>query len=137
MSDPLTRTHASVPTHGKLASAFDAIGAVLVRQQQMLLEGDADGLLRLSADLAGLIALAAEQRSTSISSAGLGQLQALSNQSRINMEMVRRREISVREAIEALTQNEGRFGVQRSSRVYAPAGTLSNSTSSGRTFASA
>lgn len=102
-----------------------------------MLEGNADELLGLSEELARLLALAAEQRSAAVSAEGLGQWQELSNQFRINMEMVRRREISVNEALEALTLNEGRLGAQRSSRVYAPAGTLSRSSTSGRAFASA
>lgn len=102
-----------------------------------MLEGNADELLGLSEELARLLALAAEQRSAAVSAEGLGHWQELSNQFRINMEMVRRREISVNEALEALTLNEGRLGAQRSSRVYAPAGTLSRSSTSGRAFASA
>jgi hypothetical protein len=116
---------------------FDEIAALLERQRELLMDGDADGLATLSEQLARRLAMAAERRSSAVSPAQLAQLRTLSNQSRINLEMLRRREIAIQESLEALTLNEGRLGNQRSARVYAPAGTLSRSSTSGRAFASA
>jgi hypothetical protein len=127
----------AAPHEGERVSQFDEIAALLERQRQFLMNGDADGLSALSEQLAHQLALAAERRFSRDSLASLEQLLTLSNQSRINMEMLRRREISIQESLEALTLNDGRLGNQRSARVYASAGTLSRATISGRAFASA
>lgn len=124
--------------HGRESfSLLDEIASLLERQRQLLMDGDADGLSPVSEQLARRLAMAAERRSSEVLPANLAQLLALSNQSRINMEMLRRREISIQESLDALTLNGGRLGNQRSARVYAPAGTLSRASTSGRSFASA
>jgi hypothetical protein len=128
--DPLSSGTGSLPL-------FDEIASLLARQRQLLMDGDADGLRALSEQLGRHLALAAEQRSGSARKADLVQLVDLKTQARINLDMLRRRELSIHESLEALTVTDGRLGSQRNSRVYAAAGTISRSSTSGRSFASA
>ena len=116
---------------------LDEIAALLARQGQLLMDGDADGLFALSEQLGRRLSQAAERRGESADKADLRRLQSLKNQAIVNLEMLSRREIAVRESLDALTPSGGRLGSQRASRVYAAAGGISKSTAPGRAFASA
>jgi hypothetical protein len=116
---------------------LDEIAALLARHGQLLMDGDADGLVGLSEQLGRRLSQAAERRGELADKADLRRLQSLRNQAVVNLEMLSRREIAVRESLDALTPSGGRLGGQLASRVYVAAGGISKSTAPGRAFASA